>query len=510
MSDTGADETRISELLWRTIKLRASLLALGIVVSLLVWSAVLSGDQRASLVDSEYCQKLVAMDNSLTAQTGGKLGPTVPVADVTSACSAATARSYIEVARVFNTFFGKVTGNSAEAARKSYTSKESLLSEYDSKRKSSYNFRIQVSSEVSSGEMFVNALTVAEVVPFVILGLAATVVILGFQQRGYRARLALLAHKDKDSTVSALARTQFFTFSTFAAKQHSWGIKWPVMSVEGMAIGGLAVALVITWAGLLSAFAENVVHLTDSIVHNYLSELYGFSFMLALWLVYTRRSYRETLRPAVSSATANSSRASFQAFVFVERFLVAVALAALLLPWASTPSGLSLKGYFFILPERPRAGIGGSSFFPLSPRLFSELRWQLAIALAFVVLCGAGTLRRRRAHPTSSRWLHALRAALAVSTLFYSLNLLLYMGVLEYEAIQGTSWGIQNMMMEPLLGQGAGLPLDLYDPSYGFFVFLAACFALIRFSVGDLFRGLAAQRQNAGKDISMPHSVLGS
>jgi hypothetical protein len=484
MADTSADETRISELLWRTIKLRASLLALATVVSLIVWSAVLSGDQRANVVDAEYCQKLIALGDSSIAPIGAKPSQAAPMVDVTSTCSASSSRSYIEFARVFNAFLRDATGNSSEAARKSYTARESLLSEYDSKRKSSYNFRIQLSSEVSSGEMFVNALTVAEVVPFVILGLAATVVILGFQQRAYRVRLALLAHKDKDSTVSALARTQFFTFSTFAAKQNPQGIKWPVMSVEGMAIRGLAVALIITSAGLLFAFAENVVHFTDSIVHNYLSNLYGFAFTLAFWLVYTRRSYRETLEPAASSTAAKGSRVSFRAFI--ELFLVAIALATLLLPWASTPSGLSLKGYSFILPERPRAGIAGSSFFPVSPQLFSELRWQLAIALTFVVLCGIETLRRRRVNPTGTRWLYALRRAMAVLTLFWSLNLLLYMGVLEYESIQGTSWGIQNVMMAPFLGQGVGLPLDLYDPSYGFLVFLAACFALIRFSVPRL------------------------
>ena len=80
---TLTDETRISELLWRTIKLRASLLALATVVSLIVWSAVLSGDQRANLVDAEYCQKLVALGDSSIAPIRAKPSQAVPMVDVT-------------------------------------------------------------------------------------------------------------------------------------------------------------------------------------------------------------------------------------------------------------------------------------------------------------------------------------------------------------------------------------------------------------------------------------------
>jgi hypothetical protein len=481
MTDTGTEETRISELLWRTIKLRVSLLALAILALLVVWSAVLSGNRRANSVDVEYCRKFVALTNASMSELGAKIpAPVLPDADLT--CSTATARSYVENERALNVFWRDTLGSQSKAAQKNYSEREVLLSKYDAKRTSSYAFQIQLSSEVSSGQLFLNALTVAEIVPFVILGLATTVIILGFQQRAYKARLSQLAYENADSKLSILARTQFFTFPTFAAKRNSFGIKWPTLSVEGIAIGGLAVALVLAWFGLLFAFAENVIHLTDSITHNYLSELYGVAFLLAFWLLYTRRSYRETLGVGAEGPVDKDSRAAFQ--TLAERFLVVVALVALLLPWARSLGGFPLKGYWFILPERPVAL--ASRVFPISPRLFSELRWQLAIALTFVVVCGVETFLRRRGNLKSRTWLYPLRAMLAALTLYWSLNLLLYMGVLEYEAVRGTSWGLQTMLSNAMLGQGAGLPLDLYDPSYGFLIFLAACLILIRFSIRDL------------------------
>lgn len=175
MTDTRTEEARISELLWRTIKLRVSLLALAIFALLVVWSAVLSGNPRANSVDVEYCQKLVALTNSPMGDIGAKSGPAP--ASQNLACSAATARSYIDNQKALNGFFRSILGSLSQASQKRYWEEQSLFSEYDSKRKSSYIFQIQLSSEVSSGQLFLNALTVAEVVPFVILGLAAIAII---------------------------------------------------------------------------------------------------------------------------------------------------------------------------------------------------------------------------------------------------------------------------------------------------------------------------------------------
>jgi hypothetical protein len=484
MSDLRTDESRISELLWRTVKLRASLLTVSIVILLIVWSAVLSGDQRAKTVDVAYCQKLEATAEASMASTGTKPATVGPAIDDTFTCSEARAHSYLEAARAFNAFLlPNGLANSSEAARKSYFDMQAFFSEYDSKRRSSYDFRFQLSSDISSGEMFANGLTVAEIIPFVILLVSAVVIILGFQQEAYKARLIAFTHGGGSETALALARTQFFTFSTFAARQNARRVKWPVLSAERLIIWGLASGVAITAFGVLSAFAENVIHLTDSILFSYTSNLYGFAFLLGFWLVYTRRLYRETLEFRVGGTETESSRPSFRPAA--ELCLVAAALASLMLPWAS-PSGAlpSLRGYFFVFRQQAKPGFGGVGIFAVDPRLFSELQWQLAIALAFVLLCGVEVFLGRVPEPVR-RWVHALRAMLAVLTLFYALNLLLYMGILEYEAIRGTSWGMQNMIFGSLAGRGIGLPLDIYDPSYGFFLFLAASFGLIWLSIRD-------------------------
>src|SRR5579864_2107344 len=146
MADLGTDEKRISELLWRTIKLRASLLLISIVILMVVWSAVLSGDQRAKMVDVEYCEKL----NASMAVPDTKFAHVGPAIDVAFVCSEGAARYSLEGVRASNTLFREALANSSEAARKFYFDRQNLLSEYDSKRKSSYDFRIQLSSEVSS------------------------------------------------------------------------------------------------------------------------------------------------------------------------------------------------------------------------------------------------------------------------------------------------------------------------------------------------------------------------
>jgi hypothetical protein len=56
MSHEAAD--RLGELIWRTIKIRISLLALGIIVLLVVWSSLLTGDQQALELDRTFCHQL--------------------------------------------------------------------------------------------------------------------------------------------------------------------------------------------------------------------------------------------------------------------------------------------------------------------------------------------------------------------------------------------------------------------------------------------------------------------
>lgn len=494
----STEEERISELLWRTIKLRVSLLFVAVVVLLIVWSGILSGDERAKPVDLEYCRKLVTMTDSELVRMDVKRP--VHEADISVTCSEAAARSWIELQRRFNAFY--LSGSSG-TARQSYLDRAAVLSEYDSKRSASYKFQIQLSSEISSGELYVNALTIAEVVPFVILGLAAMSVVLGFQQRAYRGRLAQLARQEKGAGVFAVVRTQFFTFSGFASKSGSWGARWPVLSVEGVAIWGLVAALVLAFGGLLSSFAENVVHLTDSTVHNYVSELYGFAFLLGFWLLYTRRVYEERLRASAEGTRVRRARLLLERAGEIS--LVVLALAALFLPWAKTRGGFSLRGYAFVLTEHAGPSAGAhllfppANVFPVSPPLFSELRWQLGIALIFIVVCGVEALLRQRFQSTMRGWIRAVRAALATATLYWSLNLLLYMSILEYEAIRGTGVGGHSVLFGLLTGATPGLPLDVYDPSYGFLIFLAASWVLVWPSLRELF---AVTRHRLASEIA--------
>jgi hypothetical protein len=63
MASSNESEIRLAELIWRTVKLRLSLLVLAIVVLLVVWSSLLNGNQEAQKIDTKFCEYLVDNHN---------------------------------------------------------------------------------------------------------------------------------------------------------------------------------------------------------------------------------------------------------------------------------------------------------------------------------------------------------------------------------------------------------------------------------------------------------------
>src|ERR1700741_1929749 len=93
MSKLADSEERLAELIWRTVKLRVSLLVLTNLVLLVVWSSMANGKKQAQAVDLDFCQQLTAQEN--------KVNPSRH-ASAAALCAPHAARSFVESSRWLN------------------------------------------------------------------------------------------------------------------------------------------------------------------------------------------------------------------------------------------------------------------------------------------------------------------------------------------------------------------------------------------------------------------------
>jgi hypothetical protein len=472
MADIHTTEERLSELIWRTLKLRISILIATIVALLIIWSAVLSGDQRAKDVDTSFCSQLVTDTNAQAQVIFRKLHPKgeAILLDPDTTCRDTSARAYIESVRNANELNTLAfDGGTKNAAMILYDENKKKFADYDRTRRDTYRLEIELST-IGKSTITVNALSIAEVAPFATLAALSLVLVLGFQQGFYKSELAALIRKGGEGPALSTARAQFF-FVPRAVSSRRF-----LLPPERFAVWLLTSAAVLSLAGVLSAFVVNVIHLTDSVYGNYLSQLFGIGFLLAILISNTRKAYA-----SVSSAViANTNTRRKKWLRLIEGIAVATACAALFLPWTLQFGTVpALRGYRFVVEQQPLSQLGAVNTYPIQPRLFAQIRPQVIIALLFIAICALHLIARRR-NQGRAPILTVARRFIAALVLWLSLNFILYMAVLEYEAVTGTTWDFINEISLPNLTGGAiGFPLSFYDPSYGFAIFLLCCFVLI-------------------------------
>lgn len=474
MADPTAQ--RLAELIWRTVKLRVWLLSLTILGLLVVWSAVLSGNQRAKSVDVAFCSRLISDSNEQFQTMNWKSGLAGPylLLDPVTGCTGQVARTFIEAQRNLNEIVTHALGNVPNKTLEDiYDKKKRNFAEYDSDRRDAYSLQIELSS-IATSTVTVNALSVAEIAPFVALIAFSLAVLWGFQQKLFRSELAVLIGRSGDNASLAVASTQFFAVPR-AITSH-----WFFLSPERLAIWALTGLAIFSLFGVLTAFIVNVIHLTDSILVSYTSLLFGATFALASLLIATRRSLR--LLSATPTTRHDQGRSGW--LVWLEGAAVGTAFTSLFLPWTIEFGRIpTLHGYQFVVRQTSLTLLSGLSSYPIAPKLYRQLWPQVDIALLFVVICAVHLVAR------SGKWVRMvlfakIRAAFALIVLYLSLNFLLYMGVLEYEALTGSTWDFVNQLSLANVTTGAtGLPMTFYDPSYGFIAFLFACFVLVWFSI---------------------------
>jgi hypothetical protein len=378
-----------------------------------------------------------------------------------SVCTPANARLFIESGRAFSLIL--------PLEGEAFDKNKAELAEYDEKRKAAYKLEIGLSSQGAESKVIVNALSVAQVVPFVVVVILSIVMVLGFQQKAYRTRLRTLlaALKADEEQNQKIAETQFL--SGFDVDDRFEGARWKVLSPEGVAMVGLLAAVTYLLSAVLAAFIINLIHLTNSIFANYLFALYALVFFLivALW--------RTRLRYHISRESPRKSKFSFVGVLlksdWLARIFVFVAVLSIFLPWTTN----GMRGYRFIAHQKPLFMTRGHAQYPLDPGLFMEVRLQLLVVGVFLGVFLLKPLLRKapknvRVAFDRADWLFTLL------TLFLVLNYLLYMGSLEYlsltDADFSTAWflGVMN--------SDAGYALSAYDPAFGFIIFVFCCLML--------------------------------
>jgi len=477
MDSSNESEVRLAELIWRTVKLRVSLLILTIVVLLVVWSSLSNGSREAEKIDRTFCEYLVDQQNTLQKNLDqqareslhpnpGTPRPQPLVLSSEDTCHVGSSRTWIEITRNTDEMLSWPTTSPFDLLAKAANERRKAFVDYDTKRHEAYRLQIQLSSEQSSSTIIVNALTVAKVIPFCVFAVLTVVVVLGFQQSAYRRQLrSHLRNRAGDDLFQAMAVAQFLAapFRQAASRVEKWLEVPPV----GLAVGTLSIAVVLLLLGVISSFTLTLVYLTDSIIFSYPFALYACLILLTCMLMVTRRSYLENNRPPsehqdkdVPEHLSNGSR-------WFAITLACVAIISLTLTWTkeNAQDGDSFRGFEFLLHQRPSDDI-----YALNLPTFRDARIQVTVAVAFVLICILDVLlRSHRAKPLPV-FLYEVRRFLAVCVLGLSTYFLAYIGTLQYESVYSVPW------LDRLSPQGS---LITYNPTYGFWIFLVCCVLLV-------------------------------
>ena len=458
------DIERLAELLWRTFKLRASFLVFAIIVLFIARSALVDGDLRATDVDIKFCQELLGDDRILKP---GLL------------CTARSARNYDEGTRWSNemlspAFWGELAN---DKMREMYKKKQEDIDAYDRRRAAAYQIQIQLPSEFPSSSISLNVLSVARVGLFFALILLFLVALWGYQQTSYRTTIRRLVADEHDGQEVRLALSQFF--GELSTPKGIGRLKYLVISPDIVATGVLWIVATLLFFAVFFSFAGNLTHLDDSIFFSYPFALYCAAYGLCYVLLINRASY---LIPVRQVGSPTRGERLIRRTRWLSPALAALGFLSLLLPWISGPAE-NIKGYRLLLKQYPLSQIGEYRSYPIDPRLFRELKIQLLLALLFLLVCLLDGVMVYIIENWPLKTVQVIQKWLARLFLFLSLNLLFYMGILEYESDMGSQLIGTGVFMRGLDVHDRGMPLNIYNPAYGFLIFLGCSFLLVWISL---------------------------
>jgi len=515
------ERSRLWELIRGCLKIEAYVVILTLFALWITWSAVEVGRQRVASIDVASNAARLAW----YSRWYSKLNPgstNTPVLKTLSAVAPSDAQfvDQLEV-NLFRSLLA-ILGNDQQLSKAAEVleSRVNEIENFAQKRRDAY--RIDFVLPYLRRTLTINAIDLANSVPFIMIGMLTTLFILRLRQRVYEVVLAFLNASEKDP--SKLAKMQVLTgFRAGKLTRHEprggGGVVWVYRRPFGVFPEGLGLCATVVAVAYGSWTLLPSSSLATDPTYSMFFNFYGVLFTaiwLALFLLRRTWMYHQARMSDVTGAPVKSYVA-YQVSQLVESvsirsgwvpryarltrglllaFVGIAAFASLFSPWAE-PNLARVKpfrGFDFLRSQQPlRIGtLGGKSysFFPLEPHVFTEMRVVLIISIIFLILCVAVGSRLLVTKARDAR-LWAAQKYFALAVLLLAGYVFFYLIGLDYvqaPSAQASQMFAMDFIPPPLGGPlfFRGYPLVFYNPLPAFWIYFASCvaMALIGFSVG--------------------------
>jgi hypothetical protein len=490
-------EIRLSELIWRTIKLRVSILLLFLLGLLLLLAAMEKGGPAVQQLDTNFCRQILI--ETRTSEAPG-LNP-----DTT--CTPRSARNFIESSMVF---YRAVSGSleSGKATAKGLDVFSNIVAEYsDYAARRKAVFSMSIAPPYAGNPISVNALSIADVLPFCVLAVFALLLALGSQQKCYEKMLSATLREEKSASDRALGSSLAQLYAgTLRGAEHFEGTvllyRRPItIRPETLVLGALLCASALVSLRILADYDPTSTHPTASIFFSYYFLLFCAATLLCGLVIETHSLYAsliaqrvgapvrsarlfwlERIRQKIAHSLEYRTVAGIQLNLALSAAAVLLGFAFLFLPWTQPRV---LAGYQFLIPQKPVPGLisGGPLhlpvFYPVDPRVFREIRYQMFVALLFLMISLAHAILASLKARRFGKPLLKVRVWLGYLVAFLAANYLFYMAVLQYESQTPDPRAVRDYLFNSDIVSPRGLPMILYDPAYGFWGFACCCAALV-------------------------------
>lgn len=501
---SGQYDSRLSELIWRSVKLRISILIVCIFFLLTTWSSLEVGNRNAREIDKSNCLK-VADD----AQQRSKLEHRAflqrfpdlqkyenengyPIQAATDFCAELKNIHYY-----LQSLQAEMKASNPQKAKDEEEIENNIwksLSDYESKRKEAYRIELKIASEYSENNVEANALSVAAAIPFIVISLLVLYFMIGRQEGGLRNQLRLeVARLDLDETGSPdrlAAKSQYFVSPR--DRVGKFGLLQSLNSPDKFANILLLFSTLYLLFTVTGEFVDELPSLTDSVFGGYSFWLYAVSFFAILLVIASHRHFSATEPPRSADhriILPEYRTENLQHTVGPRRFVrsvwrwaifasVGLAFLCLFVPWAhrdwNPNRGTSIYGYEWLLEQNPANHWIGPAAQSMELTEFRQIRVEILIALTFLILCVLCELRFARNERQIKIIARQFRTVAAVVVVFLSIHYLIFMEILEER-------GAPSALLP-----GGGGSMWFYSPAFGYWIFTAICLALSVLNLSEL------------------------
>ncbi len=471
-----AGQERLADLIWRSYKLKIIVL----VASLLCLQLISSGLRNGRKIEEEINKRSV----EARLQWTSKIPSAVPHKAVLSDPTMAGLADEAEL-RVYAYILPMLPSNDpkSQAVIDSLHSRYRQLQGFVGERENAYNLDFGIPYLKSS--VLINVLLLMDLWPILLLCSLATVFAISMRQRAYEIVLSKIIREAGGANERAIqsAFTGYLAgelrTEVLAGKRVSVYIPSLILLPEPFITTCLFLALLYFSARMPGTNMPSMFQLSSTIV-GYHTVVMCVGALLVLILFKTKSYYASEVQRATGTRvlgwlglkTARYVRA-FKSLCSRPnvrhagtRILGITTLGSLFLPWVGN---WGTFGFQLFLAQSPISQSGKLTFYRMDPTILGEVRLQLAVAIAFVMLMLFGGTFRRYAIKV-----RRISYYLSIAILLMIANFLIYLVVLDYTQQRELVNAVFSMMFNPAgpVEGARGLPLVLQYPMYGFFLFI--------------------------------------